>query len=73
MRKAPTEVEAFYLRELNWMIANASDPRSLALLFVFAILAGQLPFAFDVLYSYEMLHGRTVSSASWRKQGERDW
>lgn len=58
LRKAPTAVEALYLRELNWMIANASDPRSLALLFVFAVLTGQLPFAFDVLYAYEKLHGR---------------
>lgn len=51
VRGTPAWVEARYLRTIEWVVAR-SGPHDLPLLWVFAVLDGQIGFALDVAVAY---------------------
>jgi len=58
VRPSPGWVNARYLRTLDWLAQDGFTQREYVLLWVFALLDGQLGFAFDLGIEYERLFGK---------------
>jgi FkbM family methyltransferase len=57
VKSSPTYLEARYFRTIEWLAENSLSRQEYALLWVFAIIDGQLGFAFDLSLEFERIFG----------------
>jgi FkbM family methyltransferase len=77
-RTTPAYIEGRYLRTLEWLVDNSLSQQEYMLLWIFALVDGQLGFALDLSVEFERTFGKTeaarqLAAATWllMKKGRR--